>query len=95
MNLHRECSVNSTVWLTKLTKKRNDLKNLYIKKKSQAARVRRRGPTDHLQDIETELRQADCTVGVNCYIFQYFVRHGPDLCRECLQLRKDVTIQQR
>ena len=25
---------------------------------------------------ETELRKADRMVGVNCYIFQYFVRHG-------------------
>ena len=58
------------------------------------------GSDQQMQRLEeTELRKADCTFGVNFHIhcsFQYIVRHDltfvPDLFRECLQPRKDVTI---
>ena len=39
--------------------------------------------------VETELRKADRTVGVNCYTFSSISQARPDFFRECLQLRKD------
>ena len=52
------------------------------------------GSDQQMQRLEeTELRKADRTVGVNCYIFSPIFRHAqPDFFRVCLQLRKDVTI---
>ena len=41
---------------------------------------------------ETELRKADRTVGLTEIYFPIFRQAWPEFFRECLQLRKDVTI---
>ena len=51
------------------------------------------GSDQQIQGIEeTELRKADRTAGINFIYFPIFRQTRPDFFRECLQLRKDVTI---